>query len=75
MDNFFVNENVTLRQISMKQNCCFQVMLRLQDSGDVVDQEKFIKLWKKELEQCNYVLDDEYFNVKYFSRLAKFDSQ
>lgn len=49
-------------------------MLRLQDNDDAVDKEKFIELWKKELEQCNYVLDDEYFNVKYFSQLVKFDS-
>ncbi|VDK87680.1 unnamed protein product [Litomosoides sigmodontis] len=47
-----------------------RVMLRLQDNDDVVDKEKFIELWRKELEQCNYVLDDEYFNVKYFSHFV-----
>ncbi|KAM3716394.1 SUMO-activating enzyme subunit [Dirofilaria immitis] len=47
-----------------------QVMLRLQDSGDAVDQEKFIELWKRELEQCNHILDDEYFNIKYFSHFV-----
>uniref|UniRef100_A0A0R3RTK9 ThiF domain-containing protein n=1 Tax=Elaeophora elaphi TaxID=1147741 RepID=A0A0R3RTK9_9BILA len=47
-----------------------RVMLRLQDSDDAVDQEKFIELWKKELELCNYVLDDEYFNVKYFTHFV-----
>ncbi|MCP9257070.1 hypothetical protein DINM_000273 [Dirofilaria immitis] len=35
-------------------------MLRLQDSGDAVDQEKFIELWKRELEQCNHILDDDF---------------
>lgn len=48
-------------------------MLRLQDGDGVVDQEKFVELWKKELEQCNHILDDEFFDVKYFSQLAKFD--
>ncbi|KAM3716486.1 SUMO-activating enzyme subunit [Dirofilaria immitis] len=47
-----------------------RVMLRLQDSGDAVDQEKFIELWKRELEQCNHILDDEYFNIKYFSHFV-----
>uniref|UniRef100_A0A915Q716 Midasin n=1 Tax=Setaria digitata TaxID=48799 RepID=A0A915Q716_9BILA len=39
----------------------------IRDGGDTISCEKFMELWKKELEQCNHVLDDEYFNVKYFS--------
>ncbi|VDK73502.1 unnamed protein product [Onchocerca ochengi] len=37
-----------------------RVMLRLQESGDAVDREKFMELWRKELEQCNHILDDDF---------------
>uniref|UniRef100_A0AAF5PSR5 THIF-type NAD/FAD binding fold domain-containing protein n=2 Tax=Wuchereria bancrofti TaxID=6293 RepID=A0AAF5PSR5_WUCBA len=58
------------KQILPRSYFPVRVMLRLQDSNDTVEQEKFIEMWKKELEQCNHMLDDEYFNVKYFSHFV-----
>ncbi|VDN93211.1 unnamed protein product [Brugia pahangi] len=58
------------KQILPRSYFPVRVMLRLQDSDDTVEQEKFIEMWKKELEQCNHMLDDEYFNVKYFSHFV-----
>lgn len=58
------------KQILPRSYFPVRVMLRLQDSDDTVEQEKFIEMWKKELEQCNHVLDDEYFNDKYFSHFV-----
>ncbi|MCP9264413.1 hypothetical protein DINM_022493 [Dirofilaria immitis] len=58
-DHIFLFENVANIANVIKVHPIV-VMLRLQDSGDAVDQEKFIELWKRELEQCNHILDDDF---------------
>ncbi|VDN03466.1 unnamed protein product [Thelazia callipaeda] len=45
-----------------------RVLLRLYDVDDNINQDKFMESWKKELVECNQDLNDEFFDIKFFSR-------
>ncbi|VDN24227.1 unnamed protein product, partial [Gongylonema pulchrum] len=38
--------------------------------AEMPSKERFMDLWKKELEQCNHILNDEYFHPKYYPMLT-----